>query len=83
MLCDNLVGWDGAGGGKEVQEGGDMYTHAWSMLMYSRNQDNILIILPLKIKKEKKAFGDWKQDTTALWQRKKKKKDCRPAVDGP
>ena len=74
MLCDNLEGWDGAGGGKEVQEGGDMYTHAWSMLMYSGNQHNILIILPLKIKKErKKAFGDWKQDTTALWQRKKEK----------
>ena len=24
MLCDNLVGWDGVGGGREVQEGGDM-----------------------------------------------------------
>ena len=24
MLCDNLVGWDGMGGGREVQEGGDM-----------------------------------------------------------
>ena len=22
MLCDNLEGWDGVGGGKEVQEGG-------------------------------------------------------------
>ena len=24
MLCDNLEGWDGVEGGKEVQEGGDM-----------------------------------------------------------
>ena len=24
MLCDSLDGWDGAGGGREVQEGGDM-----------------------------------------------------------
>ena len=23
MLCDNLEGWDGAGDGSEVQEGGD------------------------------------------------------------
>ena len=23
MLCDSLEGWDGVGGGKEVQEGGD------------------------------------------------------------
>ena len=22
MLCDNLEGWDGVGGGKEVQDGG-------------------------------------------------------------
>ena len=25
VLCDNLEGWDGQGGGKEVQEGGDIY----------------------------------------------------------
>ena len=24
VLCDNLEGWDGVGGGKEVQEGGDV-----------------------------------------------------------
>ena len=24
MLCDNLEGWDAKGGGKEVQEGGDI-----------------------------------------------------------
>ena len=23
MLCDELEGWDGVGGGREVQEGGD------------------------------------------------------------
>ena len=25
MLCDNLEGWDGVGGGEEVQEGGNIY----------------------------------------------------------
>ena len=25
MLCNNLEGWDGAGGGREAQEGGDVY----------------------------------------------------------
>ena len=24
MLCDNLEGWDGVGGGREAQEGGDI-----------------------------------------------------------
>ena len=24
VLCDKLEGWDGAGGGREAQEGGDM-----------------------------------------------------------
>ena len=24
MLCDNLEGWDGVGGGRESQEGGDI-----------------------------------------------------------
>ena len=26
-LCDNLQGWDGVGGEREVQEGGDMCFH--------------------------------------------------------
>ena len=26
VLCDNLEGWDGVGGGREVQEGGDIGT---------------------------------------------------------
>ena len=24
MLCDDLEGWDGVGGGRELQEGGDI-----------------------------------------------------------
>ena len=24
LLCDNLEGWDGVGGGREVQKGGDI-----------------------------------------------------------
>ena len=27
MLCDDLDGWDGVGGGREVQEGGDICIH--------------------------------------------------------
>ena len=27
MLCDDLEGWDGAGGGKETQEGVDICIH--------------------------------------------------------
>ena len=27
MLGDNLEGWDGMGGGREVQEGGDICIH--------------------------------------------------------
>ena len=26
MLRDDLEGWDGGGGGRETQEGGDIYT---------------------------------------------------------
>jgi len=26
MLCGNLEGWDGVESGREVQEGGDIYT---------------------------------------------------------
>ena len=25
VLCDELEGWDGVGGGREVQEGGDIW----------------------------------------------------------
>ena len=35
-LCDNLEGWDGEGGGREVQEGGGI------CLMFGRNQHNIV-----------------------------------------
>ena len=27
MLCDYLEGWDGSQGGREAQEGGDIYIH--------------------------------------------------------
>ena len=27
VLCDNLQEWDGSGGGREAQEGGDRYIH--------------------------------------------------------
>ena len=28
-LWDNLDRWDGVGGGREVQEGGDIYVYLW------------------------------------------------------
>ena len=50
-LCGNLEGWDGKGGERDALEGGDICIHNydWSMMMYGRNQHNIVIILQLKI----------------------------------
>ena len=40
-LWNSLEGWDGEGGGREVQEGGDiLYTYDLFMLMFGRNQHN-------------------------------------------
>ena len=38
VLCDNLEGWDGMGGGREVQEGGDVcilmsVSKLWELVM--------------------------------------------------
>ena len=41
MLCDNLEGWDGVGGGRELQEGGNMYIDKVDSC-YGRNQHNII-----------------------------------------
>ena len=42
-LCDNLEGWDRVGDRREGQEGGDIHnTYGWFMLMYGRNQHNIV-----------------------------------------
>ena len=32
VLCDNLEEWDGVGGGREVQELGDMYISSVQLL---------------------------------------------------
>ena len=44
----DLKGWDGEGGGMEVQDGGHVYTHGWSMSMYGKNHYNIVISLQFK-----------------------------------
>ena len=41
MLCDKLEGWDGVGGGRELQEGGNMYRDKFDSC-YGRNQHNII-----------------------------------------
>ena len=46
--CDDPEGWDGEGGGWEVQDGEQMYTHDWFMSMYGKNHYNIVISLQLK-----------------------------------
>ena len=33
---DDLEGWDGEGGGRELQDGEHMYTHGGSMSMYGK-----------------------------------------------
>ena len=46
-FCDNLEGWVGVGGGKEVQEGGHIrLPMADFVLMCGRNQHNIVKQLP-------------------------------------
>ena len=45
VLCDNLEGWDGMGGGRAIQEEGDTYTlltKGWFMLICGRNQHSIV-----------------------------------------
>ena len=44
LLCDNLEGWDGVGGGREESPRGRGYmcTSGWFMLMYGRSQHNIV-----------------------------------------
>ena len=39
-LCDNLEGWDGEEGGREVPEGGRGHgcTYGWFLLMFDRKQ---------------------------------------------
>ena len=39
---DDPEGWDGAGGGKGVQDGEHMYIHGWFMSMYGKNHLNIV-----------------------------------------
>ena len=36
------------GMGREVQDGGHVYTHGWSMSMYGKNHYNIVISLQFK-----------------------------------
>ena len=52
VLCDNLEGWDGVGGGKEAQEGRDIcihITHSLCFVVYQKlTQHCRAIILQLK-----------------------------------
>ena len=39
---DDDEGWDGEGGGREIEAGIHRYTHGWFMSMYGKNHDNIV-----------------------------------------
>ena len=39
---DDCEGWDGEGGGREVQDAEHMYTYDWFMWMYGKNHHNIV-----------------------------------------
>ena len=39
---DDPEGWDGAGGGREVLDGGYTYTNGWFMSVYGKNHHNIV-----------------------------------------
>ena len=42
MLCDNLEEWDGVGGGKEAQEGGDIHIPMTDSCSYMAETNTIL-----------------------------------------
>ena len=45
VLCDNLAGWDGEGGGRGVREGRDTYiptADSFMPWMYDKNLHNIV-----------------------------------------
>jgi len=42
VLYNNLEGWDGVGGGKKVQEGGDMHTLMANSCSYMAETNTIL-----------------------------------------
>ena len=42
MLCDNPEGWDGVGGGKEVQDGGDICIPEYDSYSYMAETNTIL-----------------------------------------
>ena len=60
-LCDNLEGWDGMEDKREVLRRREhMYTYGWFILMYGRNQHNIV----------KQLFSNWeyiKKNKIFLW----------------
>ena len=39
---DDPEGWDGEGGGRGIQDGGQMYTHGGFMSMYGKTHYNIV-----------------------------------------
>ena len=39
---DDPEGWDGKGGGREVQDGEHMYTRGWYVSMYGKTHYNIV-----------------------------------------
>ena len=42
VLCDNLEWWDGVGGRREVQEGGDIYIYIHLWLIHGEGNGNPL-----------------------------------------
>jgi len=46
LQWDDPKGWDGEGGGREIQDGEHMYTHDWLMWMHGKNHHNIEKQLP-------------------------------------
>ena len=43
-----LEGWDGKGGGRDIQVGGDMGKYEWFVLMVGRSQHNTVKQLSFK-----------------------------------
>ena len=46
---DDPEGWDGEGGGRGVQDGEHMYTHAWFMSMYGKKPPQYSKVISLEL----------------------------------
>ena len=74
MLCDNLEGWAGLGGGREVQDGGDICVFRVDSHCYMEETNTILQSnyppIKNKLKNTNKATNKQKNSSSPFWPQK-------------